>query len=83
MYGSLRGGISPHFFSIREVLTFSFRGLLFAVTIPLLVPIIHPVVLISSSIVVLDEIVLGQPIANDLLVLVLGDRVVDFCILWL
>lgn len=62
-------------------LTFALRGLLLAVAVLFLIPIIHTIILIPSSIVILDKIILCEPVSDNLLVLILGHRIIDLCLL--
>lgn len=63
------------------VLTFAFRVFLLAVAIPFLIPIIHTIVLIPSSIIILDKIILRESVSDDLFILIFSHRVVDLCVL--
>jgi len=45
----------------------------------LLVPIVHPVVVVTTDTIIDDEIVLGKTTLDDALVLFLGHLIIEFC----
>ena len=46
----------------------------------LLVPVVHPIVVVAIDAVIHDEIVLGKTSFNDTLVLFLGDLIIEVCV---